>query len=123
MVSQMAPEVIRCESYSSSADVYSFGILMYCIVSAEDYPYRDRYITPTQAAMAVARKELRPNMTSRLPLAVKQIISMCWSGDAGLRPTMDQVVSMLEQTSKESASAKELEGQEPTSSFSSWFRM
>ena len=94
----MAPEVIRSEKYSSPADVYSFSVLLYCVVTGEEYPYRDKYLTPAQAAMAVARKDLRPTVSSRVPATIKQVLTMCWTSEPELRPGMDQVIAMLEQT-------------------------
>lgn len=92
----MAPEVIRSEPYCTAVDVYSFAILTYCVVSGTAYPYEDRYITPAQAAMGVAKQDLRPNLSSRMPPALASIITSCWDKDANQRPNIVTVVDMLE---------------------------
>lgn len=92
----MAPEVIRCERYGLSADVFSFGVLVYCVISGVDYPYMDKYLTASQAAMGVAKRDLRPSLTSSLPEIVSHIAVTCWAADPDARPSMKQVVSMLE---------------------------
>lgn len=96
----MAPEVIRYEKYGSAADVYSFGVLLYCVVSGKDYPYMDQYLTPSQAATGVARKSLRPSMPSQIPKSVSHIITSCWASDANARPSMVEVVAMLRNAEK-----------------------
>ncbi|CAN8070450.1 unnamed protein product [Agarophyton chilense] len=92
----MAPEVIRHEKYGLSADVYSFGMLMFCVTSGLNYPFMEKYITPAQAASGVARHGLRPSLSSEIPEVVSHIIKCCWAADPDVRPSMTQVVSMLE---------------------------
>lgn len=91
----MAPEVIRSEKYDTSADVYSFGVLLYCFVRGIDYPYEENYITAAQAAMAVAKREFRPTVTSTIPADLKMIIINCWAAKADARPSMKEVVTRL----------------------------
>lgn len=91
----MAPEVIRRDSYGILADVYSFGMFLFCIICAKQYPFADLYLTPTHAAIGVVKNQLRPKLNSRVPNTVSQIITMCWATDASSRPTMDVVIAML----------------------------
>lgn len=49
----MAPEVIRHEPYSSKADVYSFGIVLWEMI-AKDQPFRG--MTPIQGLLSVRFK-------------------------------------------------------------------
>lgn len=92
---QMAPEVIRRDSYGIPADVYSFGMFLFCIICAKQYPFADLYLTPTHAAIGVVKNQLRPKLNSRVPNTVSQIITMCWATDAASRPTMEIVIAML----------------------------
>lgn len=92
----MAPEVIRCERYGTAVDVYSFGILMYCILTGNEYPYQDHYLTPAQAARGVAKHGLRPKLNSAVTIGAQKIMEMCWASDAKIRPAMSVVVHMLE---------------------------
>lgn len=94
----MAPEVIRDERYDSSADVYSFGVLMYCVACGEEYPYRDRYLQPMQAAMGVAQHDLRPRLGKSLSSEMEKIITMCWAANPVNRPTMEVLLPMITST-------------------------
>lgn len=91
----MAPEVIRGEKYDFAADVYSFGMLLHGVACGLDYPYAENYLTATQAAMGVARHDLRPKICSQMDSVVQDIISKCWSADAKDRPKMREVIKML----------------------------
>lgn len=92
---QMAPEVIRSDRYNQSADVFSFAVLVQCLLSQSDYPYHDAFITPAQAALGVAKHGLRPNLSKSVPIGLQQIVRMSWAPDASSRPSMDVVVAML----------------------------
>lgn len=94
----MAPEVIRQEPYGAAADVYSFGVLLFCLANGEDYPYCGRYLTPAQAALGVAKHKLRPKINHHIPSRIVQIMKMCWAPDPSSRPQMDVVISMLMST-------------------------
>lgn len=43
----MAPEVIRCEPYNESCDVYSFGIILNELLTG-NYPYVETEYGPTK---------------------------------------------------------------------------
>lgn len=101
----MAPEVIRSEPYGAAADVYSFGVLMHCVLTGNEYPYHDHYVTPAQAARGVAKHGLRPKLNKALPIGVQKIMEMCWASDAKIRPPMNVVVHMV---GSEEARAKQV---------------
>ncbi|KAI0563702.1 Protein kinase domain containing protein [Gracilaria domingensis] len=92
----MAPEVIRHEKYGLPADVFSFGMLMYCLITGVDYPYMEKFLTPAQAAAGVVKHDLRPDLGSQVPEVVSHIITNCWAADPEARPSMTQVMNMLE---------------------------
>lgn len=91
----MAPEVIRNEAYDASADVYSFGLLLHAVSCGVDYPYADQYLTAVQAAMGVARNDLRPRISPAVDKGVRDVITECWKGEAKERPRMSEVVELL----------------------------
>ena len=88
----MAPEVIRHESYSSNADVYSFGIVLWQLV-ARGVPFSD--LTPIQAAFAVAKEDRRPVIPEHAPAELARLIELCWNGDQIARPSFFVVVQTL----------------------------
>eukprot|EP00546_Thalassionema_frauenfeldii_P016151 CAMPEP_0178901634 /NCGR_PEP_ID=MMETSP0786-20121207/4144_1 /TAXON_ID=186022 /ORGANISM="Thalassionema frauenfeldii, Strain CCMP 1798" /LENGTH=815 /DNA_ID=CAMNT_0020572783 /DNA_START=823 /DNA_END=3268 /DNA_ORIENTATION=- len=87
----MAPEVIRHESYSSNADVYSFGILLWQLITRE-IPFAT--MTPIQAAFSVA-EGLRPEIPDTTPSRLREIIVSCWNHDAHKRPSFTYVAMAL----------------------------
>jgi len=87
----MAPEVIRHESYSSNADVYSFGIVLWQLITRE-VPFAT--MTPIQAAYAVAEGR-RPEIPVSTPLRLRKIISACWDQDSHKRPSFTYIVMAL----------------------------
>jgi serine/threonine protein kinase len=87
----MAPEVIRHESYSSNADVYSFGICLWQLITRE-IPFAT--MTPIQAAYAVAEGR-RPEIPASTPLRLQEIIRSCWDQDSQRRPSFTYVAMAL----------------------------
>nr|AME15293.1 serine/threonine and tyrosine kinase HT1 [Mesembryanthemum crystallinum] len=90
----MAPEMIRHKSYGRKVDVYSFGLMLWEMVSGS-IPYED--MTPIQAAYAVVNKNLRPTFPKDCPAAMRALIEQCWSLQPEKRPEFWQVVKVLEQ--------------------------
>jgi serine/threonine protein kinase len=87
----MAPEVIRHESYSSNADVYSFGICLWQLISRE-IPFAT--MTPIQAAYAVAEGR-RPTIPPSTPRRLQEIVLACWDQDSHKRPSFTYIAMAL----------------------------
>lgn len=90
----MAPEMIKHKSYGKKVDVYSFGLMLWEMVSGT-IPYEE--MTPIQAAFAVVNKNLRPAIPGDCPPAMRALIEQCWSLQPEKRPDFWQVVKVLEQ--------------------------
>jgi len=87
----MAPEVIRHESYSSNADVYSFGLVLWQLITRE-VPFST--MTPVQAAYAAAGGE-RPLIPKNVPEPLRRIICACWHEDSYRRPSFTYITMAL----------------------------
>lgn len=96
----MAPEVIRHESYSSNADVYSFGICLWQLIT-RDVPFAS--MTPIQAAFAVAEGR-RPTIPDSTPAQLRDIISACWDQDSRKRPSFTYIAMALADYAKKAFS-------------------
>jgi len=84
-------EVIRHESYSSNADVYSFGICLWQLITRQ-IPFST--LTPIQAAYAVAEGQ-RPAIPQSTPRRLHQIIMSCWEQDSHKRPSFIYIAMAL----------------------------
>ncbi|KAI5058630.1 hypothetical protein GOP47_0026800 [Adiantum capillus-veneris] len=99
----MAPEVcsravsgVRGGStswFSYKTDVYSFGILMWELVTCK-MPYVD--YNPVQAAVGVVMHGLRPSLPSSTFPPFRYLIQKCWDQNPSNRPHFSQILQMLE---------------------------
>ncbi|CAH9060074.1 unnamed protein product [Cuscuta europaea] len=90
----MAPEMIKRKSYGRKVDVYSFGLILWEMVTGF-IPYED--MTSVQAAFAVVNKNTRPTIPMDCPPSMKTLIEQCWCLQPDKRPEFSQIVKVLEQ--------------------------
>lgn len=74
----MAPEVIEHRPYNNKADVFSFGIVLWELLTGQ-VPYLG--LTPLQAAVAVVQKGLRPQFRVRVTLYVGALACLQHAGE------------------------------------------
>ncbi|XP_071902200.1 serine/threonine/tyrosine-protein kinase HT1-like isoform X2 [Coffea arabica] len=89
----MAPEMIKEKHHTKKVDIYSFGIVLWELLTAL-IPFDN--MTPEQAAFAVCQKNERPPLPSTCPLAFRHLINRCWSPNPNNRPHFEEIVSVLE---------------------------
>ena len=82
----MAPEVIEHNPYRERADVFSFGITMWELLTAR-VPYEQ--MTPLQAAVGVVQKGLRPTIPPSCPEGLAAVMRDCWQKDPRERPPFE----------------------------------
>eukprot|EP00045_Choanoeca_perplexa_P014136 m.164523 g.164523 ORF g.164523 m.164523 type:complete len:1162 (-) comp16581_c0_seq14:34-3519(-) len=88
-----SPEILRAEPYSCSCDVYSYGIVMYEILTCK-LPYHDIHLKRWDMH-AQLRSGLRPTVPEDGDPAFKALMIRCWSEDPSQRPTFDEIVEEL----------------------------
>jgi hypothetical protein len=89
-----APEQFRGtpRQYSLKSDVFSFAVLLTELVGNR-LPWPD--VTNMQAAVAVHRGERTP-VPERMTPPLRSVVDRCWAQAADARPSMADVVAMLE---------------------------
>eukprot|EP00249_Psilotum_nudum_P001642 c14259_g1_i1 orf=466-2823(+) len=93
----MAPEMVQEKPYSRKVDVYSFGIVLWELLTGL-VPFSE--MTAVQAAIAVAQKDERPPLWPNCPLSLSKLMQNCWSTDPNKRPEFSEVQKHLEQLHK-----------------------
>ena len=88
----MAPEVARHEKYRKSADVYSFGMVLFELVTHE-VPFADRL--PLQAAVATSLYGYRPTLPPDTPTHLARLVEACWHATPTERPSFEQTSRSL----------------------------
>ena len=93
-IQYMAPEVIRHECYNYAADVYSFGLLMWEIITREK-PFEPQ--SQIEAAGSVALEGKRPPFPNGIPLTVKTLIENCWAEKPDERMEVELLIKRLDE--------------------------
>eukprot|EP00245_Coleochaete_scutata_P004704 TRINITY_DN1756_c0_g1_i1.p1 TRINITY_DN1756_c0_g1~~TRINITY_DN1756_c0_g1_i1.p1 ORF type:complete len:359 (+),score=41.08 TRINITY_DN1756_c0_g1_i1:76-1077(+) len=94
----MAPEVIMHQKYDNKADVYSFGIVLWEIVTCTT-PFFG--LNPLQTAMAVTHHNQRPKIPESCPEGLALLMTQCWDRCPAARPTFTEIVERLKQAEHE----------------------
>ncbi|KAJ4714110.1 Kinase family protein [Melia azedarach] len=100
----MAPEVIEHKPYDYKADVFSFGIALWELLTGE-LPYSG--LTPLQAAVGVVQKGLRPIIPKHTQPRLAELLERCWWQDPTQRPNFSEITDILQQMAKEVGSERE----------------
>jgi len=90
--------MIQHRPYNQKVDVYSFGIVLWELVTG-NVPFAN--MTAVQAAFAVVNKGVRPTIPHDCLPALGEIMTRCWDSNPEVRPPFTDIVRMLEQVEME----------------------
>ncbi|EAY19955.1 TKL family protein kinase [Trichomonas vaginalis G3] len=91
-VQWMAPEVLKSERYTEKADVYSYGVLLWELLTG-DSPFKK--MRDVQVTIAVLSSNARPMMPPN-PSRISKLIKICWDTDPDKRPDFETIAKILE---------------------------
>ncbi|XP_078161122.1 serine/threonine-protein kinase STY46-like [Carex rostrata] len=94
----MAPEIIAHTEYDHKADVFSFGIMLWELLTIK-IPYE--YLTPLQAAIGVVQKELRPTIPKGTNPELAKLMEKCWQQKPSKRPDFGTIINDLQHIANE----------------------
>lgn len=92
-VQWMAPEVLANRDYDEKADVYSYGIILWELLSRE-CPYEG--MTAIQCALAVLNRDKRPEIPKWCPPGLHALIKSCVKKEPSERPSFAQIILALD---------------------------
>jgi serine/threonine protein kinase len=92
-VQWMAPEVLANQAYNEKADVFSYGIIVWELLSRQ-CPYDG--MSPIQCALKVLNNDYRPEIPKWCPPTLQALIRSCVKRDPDERPTFPQILAALD---------------------------
>ncbi|CAI5974522.1 unnamed protein product [Closterium sp. NIES-65] len=94
----MAPEVIEHRAYDHKADIFSFGITMWEMLTGK-LPYPD--LTPLQAAVSVVQRGLRPPIPKGTHPRLADLFERCWATNPADRPEFSEIIRVIAEIAQE----------------------
>lgn len=88
----MAPEVARHQQYNLSADVYSFCIMFWEILTLKK-PFQD--LSKDKHSSLVVYGDHRPKICKSIPLQIQNLLQDGWSSKLDKRPDFDDIFTIL----------------------------
>ncbi|KAM8838130.1 ephrin type-B receptor 3 isoform X1 [Synchiropus splendidus] len=98
-----APEAIAFRKFTSASDVWSYGIVMWEVVSYGERPYWDM---SNQDVMTAVEQDYRLPPPMDCPMVLHQLMLECWMKERNLRPKFSRIVSTLDKLLRNAGSLK-----------------
>ncbi|XP_077145827.1 ephrin type-A receptor 7 isoform X2 [Ranitomeya variabilis] len=88
-----APEAIQYRKFTSASDVWSYGIVMWEVMSYGERPYWDM---SNQDVIKAIEEGYRLPSPMDCPAGLHQLMLDCWQKERGERPKFEQIVGILD---------------------------
>uniref|UniRef100_A0AAQ4S8F4 receptor protein-tyrosine kinase n=1 Tax=Gasterosteus aculeatus aculeatus TaxID=481459 RepID=A0AAQ4S8F4_GASAC len=98
-----APEAIAYRKFTSASDVWSYGIVMWEVMSFGERPYWDM---SNQDVINAIEQDYRLPPPMDCPSALHQLMLDCWQKDRNVRPRFSDIVSTLDKMIRNPTSLK-----------------
>ncbi|XP_056283915.1 mitogen-activated protein kinase kinase kinase 7 isoform X2 [Pseudoliparis swirei] len=89
----MAPEVFEGSNYSEKCDVFSWGIILWEVITRRK-PF-DEIGGPAFRIMWAVHNGTRPPLIKNLPKPIESLMTRCWSKDPSQRPSTEEIVKIM----------------------------
>uniref|UniRef100_A0A1A8D2I9 receptor protein-tyrosine kinase n=2 Tax=Nothobranchius TaxID=28779 RepID=A0A1A8D2I9_NOTKA len=103
-----APEAIAYRKFTSSSDVWSYGIVMWEVMSYGERPYWDM---SNQDVIKAIDEGYRLPPPMDCPMALHQLMLDCWQRERADRPKFGQIVNMLDKLIRNPSTLKRTGGE------------
>ncbi|MGH0131272.1 UNVERIFIED_CONTAM: hypothetical protein FKN15_034876 [Acipenser sinensis] len=100
-----APEAIAFRKFTSASDVWSYGIVMWEVMSYGERPYWEM---SNQDVIKAVEEGYRLPGPMDCPAALYQLMMDCWQKDRNSRPKFEEIVSILDKLIRNPSSLKTL---------------
>ncbi|EXX71949.1 Tpk1p [Rhizophagus irregularis DAOM 197198w] len=90
----IAPEILQGQNYTNAADIYSYGIIMYEVISGLP-PFYD-VCHDENLAIKICNGH-RPRFSIKVPQLIVQLIKRCLDSNPSNRPTIKEITRIISQ--------------------------
>uniref|UniRef100_A0A8D0ACC5 Mitogen-activated protein kinase kinase kinase 7 n=1 Tax=Sander lucioperca TaxID=283035 RepID=A0A8D0ACC5_SANLU len=97
----MAPEVFEGSNYSEKCDVFSWGIILWEVITRKK-PF-DEIGGSAFCIMWAVHRGTRPPLIKDLPQPIETLMTRCWDKEPSQRPSMEEVKNTMSQLMKVSS--------------------
>jgi len=95
----MAPEVYRHEDYTETVDIYSYGMILYYLLSGRP-PWAT--LNGLKAVEKAAKEGDRPNVPRDWDERLSKLLQQCWDENPQARPSFARILDILNAYSRKS---------------------
>ena len=91
----LAVEIMREYEYTTKADVYSFGILLWEIIAPGQIPFSHLDFTFWYDVETKILAGERPIIPANCPVPISDLMQICWQDNPDLRPNFTSVINQI----------------------------
>jgi len=90
----MAPEIMMGRPFTEKVDIYSFGIILWQVLTRGEPFSHHRNLKLFR--VAVCKRGERPPMPADAPPRLAALINACWDGEPAKRPSFKEIIAKLD---------------------------
>ncbi|XP_068698007.1 mitogen-activated protein kinase kinase kinase 7-like [Montipora foliosa] len=91
----MAPEVFEGNNYTEKCDVFSFGIILWEMITRRK-PYEETSRYNAFSIMWAVHSGTRPPLIAGIPQPIEDLMTSCWDQMPSIRPSFTRIVQILQ---------------------------